>query len=57
MDFISCGEYATPEEGFRIYLSCFQAQIEEYPFMWSAIPHFFEWSYYQKSQPPDITEL
>ncbi|MFA6056046.1 MAG: hypothetical protein WC769_11810 [Thermodesulfovibrionales bacterium] len=44
LDFIPIGEYSTPEEGFRRYLSRLQAQIEEYPFMWSTIPHFFEWS-------------
>jgi predicted LPLAT superfamily acyltransferase len=44
MDFIFSGTFATPDEGFRIYLSRLQAEIEEYPFMWSAIPHFFEWS-------------
>ncbi len=44
MDFIPSGEYATPEEGFRRYLSRLQAQIEEYPFMWSMIPRFFKWS-------------
>ena len=44
MNFIPSGEYSTPEEGFRRYLSRLQAQIEEYPFMWGMIPRFFEWS-------------
>lgn len=44
MDFIPSGEYSTPEEGFRRYISRLQTHIEEYPFMWSMIPHFFEWS-------------
>jgi hypothetical protein len=44
MDFIPSGEYSTPEEGFRRYLSGLQAKIEEYPFMWSMIPHFVEWA-------------
>ena len=44
MNFIPIGEYSTPEEGFRRYLSRLQAQIEEYPFMWGMIPLFSEWS-------------
>jgi len=44
LDFIPSGEYTTPEEGFKIYLSHLQARIEEYPFMWSMIPRFFQWS-------------
>jgi len=44
MDFIPSGQYSTPEEGFRRYLSRLQSQIEEYPFMWNMIPRFFEWS-------------
>ncbi len=43
MNFIPSGEYSTPEEGFRQYLSSLQAQIEECPFMWGMIPLFFEW--------------
>lgn len=44
LDFIPGGEYATPEEGFKRYLSHLQGRIEEYPFMWSMIPRFFQWS-------------
>lgn len=44
MDFIPSGQYSSPEEGFRRYLSHLQSQIEEYPFMWNMIPRFFEWS-------------
>lgn len=44
LDFIPSGEYATPEEGFKRYLSHLQDRIEEYPFMWSMIPRFFQWS-------------
>jgi lauroyl/myristoyl acyltransferase len=44
MDFIPSGEYSTPEEGFMRYISGLQAKIEEYPFMWSMIPHFFKWA-------------
>jgi lauroyl/myristoyl acyltransferase len=42
MDFVPSGEFSTPEEGFRRYVSYLQAQIKEYPFMWGMIPHFFE---------------
>jgi lauroyl/myristoyl acyltransferase len=44
LDFIPSGHYATPEEGFKRYLSYLQGRIEENPFMWSMIPRFFQWS-------------
>jgi lauroyl/myristoyl acyltransferase len=44
LDFIRSGAFSTPREGFREYISCLEAQINKYPFMWSAIPHFLDWS-------------
>ena len=56
LDFIRSGEFFTPEEGFREYIACLEAHINKYPFMWSEIPHFLDWSSYRSIDPSDDIE-
>lgn len=56
LDFIRSGEYSTPAEGFQKYIACLEAHIKEYPFMWSEIPHFLDWSSCRRIDPSDYIE-
>ncbi|HMK48461.1 MAG TPA: hypothetical protein VK435_00275, partial [Thermodesulfovibrionales bacterium] len=42
MNLVPSGDFSTPAEGYQRYADYLQTQIEECPFMWGFLPHFFE---------------